>query len=99
MLHWSKIPQKKLPLPLPFTLHLKTPTLCIESIACRKQASTDVFPFKSVGLAKGPLQYLGYGPNTDSKKTGISLSEIKARSVKSQFTDANIMEVQIKARL
>ena len=24
--HWSKIPQKNSPLPLPFTLHLKTPT-------------------------------------------------------------------------
>ena len=25
--HWSKIPQKKSPLSLPFTLHLKSPTL------------------------------------------------------------------------
>ena len=24
--HWSKIPQKNSPLPLPFALHLKTPT-------------------------------------------------------------------------
>ena len=24
--HWSDIPQKNSPLPLPFTLHLKTPT-------------------------------------------------------------------------
>ena len=29
--HWSKIPQKNSPLPLPFTLHLKTPTLLLFS--------------------------------------------------------------------
>ena len=28
--HWSKIPQKNSPLPLPFTLHLKTPTLVVK---------------------------------------------------------------------
>ena len=63
--HWSKIPQKNSPLPLPFALHLKTPTPASDMLPENKEPT-----YLGYLMKRGPFRGDRPRPEQNSYQTG-----------------------------